>query len=1028
MVGLFCLVAAGLPLTAAPAALPDRFEQPAFSDWLPQRSALALLVDRSGGLWIATREGLARWDGHRMRYWRQQPFRADSLGGNVMRGLLEDRRGDIWAFNYTGLHRNTEPSRIAAPTYERVRRYAYPGAFAMLDPDGEVLLAQDGRLLRFDARHDRFRPLLEFSGDPATVSTALAEAGAVWIATTDGRLFHCDLDAASCAVVEAGDGSGKSRISHLWRDSQGRLWAGVVDEGLFEIESPERGLVALDDWPEAWRGALVRDVIAWQGRDLLVTSLGLIGRFGDDGSGCAEAVGPWCRQPVDRGDGLDDNILGAAVVDARGVLWLGSNWQLRFHDPRGDAFRHWLAGSDPAMEDGWIMSLTEDREGAIWAGSFRGRIYRIDPEDGRLALMLRLPNDPGQDEFRTAWDLLAFDDRIWIATSSGLIAFDSISGRLQEYRPPVSGSGGFILDAEITPDPDSIQAMARAPGGALWLGTNGSGLWRFEPSEGRFERPVFETPAWINHLLLDGEMLWLASANRGLHHLALDGGRQRVFRHDPGNPASLPSDAVWMVQSGRHGSVWIGTDSGLLKNEPEREGVASLHDGQDLPGVAAMSLTEDRSGDLWIGTNSGLIRFDTASGLARRFGPADGLEILEFNRKSALAASNGVLYFGGDRGIVSLRPERLESDQGPPDLHLESMITVLDENARVEYAGPDEALVVAPGTRQFGVRLASSELARPGRLRFQARIAGLEEPWRELGDSPEILFNRVPPGRYRLEARVADGGGQWTAQPLARPLHVQPAIWQTGWFRTLSALSVAGLLVLASVAWQRRRQLAHLQVLEQRRALAEERSRISRDMHDEVGTGLTEIVMLSEAARRGQIPTAEGQDSPLGSIAGRSRELLDSIASIIWALDPDNDRLDRLLAFLREATARQCEHAGCQATFDYPGASPPLEVKADFVRHLTLIVREAVSNAVRHSGAGCVTLRVELAPPGLILEVIDDGAGFEPARAGGFGNGLGNIRSRAAELGGTVAIESKLGAGTRVRLTVSMRMAYGAKE
>lgn len=1014
------LLGVALPMAADSAGLPDHFEQAGFSDRLPQSSALALLIDRSGGLWIATREGLARWDGHRMRYWRQQPFRTDSLGGNVMRGLLEDRRGDIWAFNYTGQHRNTEPSRIEAPTYEQVRRYAYPGAFAMLDADDEVLIAHDGRLLRFDARTDRFQQLLVWSSEPAGVSTALAEPDGAWIATTDGRLFHCALDAERCLAVDAGDRSGASRISHLWRDLQGRLWAGVVDEGLFQIESPERGLVALSDWPEAWRGALVRDAVVWQGRDLLVTSLGLIGRFGDDAARCAESIGPWCRQPVARGDGLDDNVLGAAVVDARGVLWLGSNWRLQFHDPRGDAFRHWLAGSDPAMEDGWIMSLAEDREGRIWAGSFRGRIYRIDPDSGRLDLALRLPDDPGKDAFRIAWDLLAIEDQLWIATSTGLIAFDPVSGRQREFRPPDTGSGGFILDGEITPDPDSIQTMARADDGSLWLGMNGSGLWRFDPDAGRFHKPGFEAPAWINHIVSDEEMIWLASANRGLHHLAVDGSHEFSYRHDPANPASLASDTVWMVQPGQNGAFWVGTDSGLLSVDRDSETVANGYRGRSLPGVAAMSIAKDRSGDLWIGTNSGLIHFDMASGLARRLGREDGLDVLEFNRKAALAASDGALYFGGDRGVVSVRPERLVSDQAPPELHLDSMIRVTGDDAQSAYLKPDEALSVAPGTRQFGVRLASSELARPGRLRFQVRIAGLEERWREIGHPPEILFNRVPPGRYRLQARVADAGGQWTARPISRPLHVQPAIWQTAWFRSLTALAVAALLVLASVYWQRRRNLAALRALEQRRALAEERSRISRDMHDEVGTGLTEIVMLSEAARRGQVRSEDGMDSPLGSIAGRSRELLDSIASIIWALDPENDRLDGLLAFLREATARQCEHAGCEAMFDYPESIPPIEVKADFVRHLTLIVREAVSNALKHAGPGQVTLRMELGQGELTLEVADDGAGFEPDRARRRGNGLGNLRLRAARLGGTVSIESKVDSGTRVRLKIPL--------
>ena len=1014
--GLIVLMAGLTQLGSGLASPLGHFEQPAFSHLLPQRSALALLVDRNEGLWIATREGLARWDGHRMRYWRQHPFRSDSLGGNVMRGLLEDRRGDIWAFNYTGLHRGTEPTRLVAPTHEHAQRYAYPGAYALLDANGEVLLVHEGELLRYDAASDQFRSLLRWSGQAASPSTALAEPDAVWIATVDGPIHRCDPGRASCREVGPGDATGSSRASLLWRNAAGRLMAAVVDQGVFEIDEQHNRLVAHPDWPDAWRGALVRDVIRWHDLDVLVSSFGLIWRAEEHGPSCPEAIGRWCRRRVDRGDGLDDAMLLSARVDARGVLWLGSNWTLQFHDPRVGALDHWLSGTDSAMQDGWIMSLAEDASGAIWAGSFRGRLYRIDPGHGQIKLKLRLPEDNSDGSFLIIWDLLAVDSTLWIATSNGLIEFDPQSGRQREFFPLDIERSRLILDGELTPDLNSVQVMARAEDGSLWLGINGNGLRRFDPVQARFTRPLPEAPRWINHLMLDGEAIWLASANDGLHRKPFEGRYSQRYGHDPDDPATLHSNSVWMIHRGRSGRLWVGTDSGLLELDAGAETSRNVFDGLELPSRAAMSLAEDRLGHLWVGTNSGLVRVNLDTGAARRLGRRDGLKMFEFNRKAALRASDGTLYFGGDRGIVAVRPDRLTPEEDPPALRLDAVVRVDETASRVDYLGPDEAIIIAPDTRQFGVRLSSSELARPGRLRFQARIAGLERVWRDLGNAPEIRFNRVPPGRYRLEARVADSSGPWSSRIISRSLQVRPAIWQTGWFRSMVALAVAVLVVMITLYWQQRRNQARLRVLEQRRALAEERGRISRDMHDEVGTGLTEIVMLSEAAGRGN----SRSDDTLASITGRSRELLDSIGSIIWALNPDNDRLDRLLAFLREATARQCEHAGCDTAFDFPDFIPPIGVRADFVRHLTLIVREAVTNALKHAGANCVTLRVALGATDVTLDISDDGCGFCPDQVEPRGNGLGNIQTRAVELAGSVTIESTPGAGSRVRVVIAL--------
>jgi len=990
------------------------FERPAFEHRLPQRSALALLIDREDRLWIATREGLARWDGQRMRYWRRQPFDPRSLGGNFMRGLLQDRRGDVWAFNNTGFYRATEPSRLLGPTHERVRRYPFPGAYLDTDPDGEVVLAHQGALYRFDAAADAFEPVLRWSDEPAGISEVLIEAGVGWVATSDGQLWRCEFAAGSCRRFAIAPEDEPTRVGALWRDDGGRLLAGLAGRGVAVVDESAARLLPLADWPPEWQTATVRARLDWRGREVLLSSLGLVWRDAFSDMDCPERVGAWCRRIVPRGDGPADATVGTGAVDAHGVLWVGGNWGLSLHDPRAGGFRHWVPAPEGALEDGWILSLAEDQAGMIWAGSFNGRLYRIDPGSGRVETRLRLRGDQ-EALFRIVWAIVPLADRLWLGTNSGLIEFNPASSEYRVLKPPGSGDSRFEGDGEMSGDPGFVHALARADDNALWLGTNGGGLWRFDPGTETFSLARPDAPAWINHLLPDRGTLWVASANEGVFGLASDSTQPMRFRHRVANAETLASDTVWMLHRDRRDRLWAGTDSGLALLDSTDQTVSHRLLDQPLPSIAAMSLAEDADGRLWIGTNSGLVRLDPETGALRRFDQSDGLASIEYNRRAALAASDGTLYFGGDRGVVAIRPARIPAGLPLPRARIDALVLPATGGAREQALGPERALIIAPGQRQFGVRLSSSELARPGRVRFQARLAGLEDPWRALGEAPEIFFNRVPPGRYRLEVRATDRMGERIGAVSVRELRVQPTLWQTTWFRALAMLIAAALLAVLSAWWQRQRNRATLQALEQRRALAEERSRISRDMHDEVGSGLTEIVLLGDLAQRAGTPPDDPARSSLRRIVARSRELLDAIGAIVWALNPDNNRLDRLLAFLREATARQCEHFGMNPGFALPGSVAQFPVSASFARHLTLIVREAVTNAGKHADAENLSLAIALEGGRMRVEVADDGCGFDPATAE-CGNGLVNLRGRAQALGGTAEIESVPGQGTRVRL------------
>jgi signal transduction histidine kinase len=248
---------------------------------------------------------------------------------------------------------------------------------------------------------------------------------------------------------------------------------------------------------------------------------------------------------------------------------------------------------------------------------------------------------------------------------------------------------------------------------------------------------------------------------------------------------------------------------------------------------------------------------------------------------------------------------------------------------------------------------------------------------------------------------------------------VRPWFWETWWFRAAGVASVLLAVTAGTTLVQRSRHRHELETMRHQRALEDERARISRDMHDEVGASLTEIAILSELAVRRDSPNGTRRGE-LEKIAGRSRAMLDAIGEIIWALNPEHDPPDHLASYLREYAATFLENTGHRGELSFetsPAAGP---LTSDFRRNVFLILKEALANVAKHAQARSVRIDLDLDDERLTLMIADDGVGFARDSVAGARHGLGNLERRANALGGSVSIEPAPAGGTCVRLDVPL--------
>jgi len=320
-----------------------------------------------------------------------------------------------------------------------------------------------------------------------------------------------------------------------------------------------------------------------------------------------------------------------------------------------------------------------------------------------------------------------------------------------------------------------------------------------------------------------------------------------------------------------------------------------------------------------------------------------------------------------------------------------------------------ESLSLAPGKHILEFHFTGLSFDAPDRVRFRYRLQGLDQEWVEAGTRRVALYSSVPPGSYQFQVIACNGDGVWNEAGASLALTLHRYFWQTWWF--LGVLAFGTITAVAGGA----------RVLEKR-----ERTRIAQDLHDIMGAKLCRISYLSEHARRSEVIPVELQDE-IRSISDESREVLQSLDEMVWAVNPQKDTLDHLVAYIGQYAQEYFRRTGVECELEIPGQVPVQPLSSQSRHHLFLAVHEALTNILKHSGATQARIAMTCQNTNFEITITDNGTGFDPvssesnspSSAAGFCNGLGNMRRRLAELGGRCVINSRPGHGATIQFVLS---------
>jgi ligand-binding sensor domain-containing protein/signal transduction histidine kinase len=980
---LRCAAGLGLLATAA-AARAERLPLHGYTteDGLPHDRVNNIAQDASGYLWFGTPAGLALFDGYRFTTFGPE----HGLPGAAVNDFLETAPGEYWVATEGGLCRFDAAASRCTP-------HPLPGApgaeaYALRRDDAGRLWVAGGRALFVSARSGADAAFAAVAlPRPLVIHWIVPAGGSLWLATPRG-LWRRGADGTVARVPLSAAAEDEVRI--IDRDPQGLLWVGA-GAGLVVVRPDANGealpLTALGPCPSVLAdlppGGACRRLPGTLPRGIahaIVHGSDGVTRVGTQNAGLLTlAPGGDLRHTV--AEGLANDAIRSLLEDRDGNLWIGTE----AHGVQKTVRSGFVSfGRADGFENGRIISIFGGTQGDVHVVNAASTLFRFD---GRRFEQVR-PRVEGSFTaglgFGSRVAVQDRDARFWIGGEDGLRRFPRVRAfeELARVRPaPVGGTGTTV---------GPLHEDAR---GDLWAGRTDGAVLRWERATGRVSVVDVPDRTWGRPTAFadarDG--IWVGFSGGGLARLA--GGRfERLAL-----PTPRAGDRVAALYRDRAGTLWVAAGrDGLTRVEDEASGAPRATRAQPDAG-RVQTVTGDVFGRLYLGTDSGVDRLDPRTGRLRHFGTVDGLAAVEIT--CAFVDAQGRQWFGTRDGLSMLEPR-----EDPPAEAPEVRVRAL------RVAGAARPLSALGETRVSGLTLGDDEaqieieyaalgLRMGERLRYRYRLEGADAGFAPATLQRTVNYARLAPGRYRFVVEAASSDGA-VGPSASVEFRVLPPFWMRASFLAPAVLAAA---LLAYGAFRYRLRA----LLEVERV----RTSIATDLHDDIGSSLSKIAILSEVARRDGGP---GSSRHLGTIADISRELVDSMSDIVWAVNPRRDSLldltQRMRAFATELFSAQ----GVSLQFEAPADGAALRVPTGLRRQVFLVFKEAVTNAASHSGCRRAQVALTVAQGTLSLTVADDGRGL--GAPNGDGHGLATMAARARALRGELAVESSPGAGTRVVL------------
>ncbi len=972
---LLLVVAAPLPSAVASLQAPIQYNYRVWQtdDGLPQNSVHAITQTPDGFLWVGTEDGLVRFDG----------IRFTELGGQAGRLLRHCPISSLKAAYDGSLWIGTTANglwRLHEGHYDHfTSTNGLPGneiRCLLIAKTGILWIGTDQGLARW--RNVDLQPFHADAplGDPSISALCEDSKGILRIATRGG-LWSLN-PAGHLSRDNFGPGPITYPLKATCADREGNVWIGGSGGLRYFAADSLAPVIKSTSLRQQVVSSLMQDS---SGQQWVGTYRGVVRLIGDE-------IVEWPLHQPETGD-----LIYTLFEDSEANIWLGGRDGLYRLTPA--RFMNFTTQQGLAAND--TISICEDATGAIWAASWLGGLSRIS---GKTITQIHSTNGLTDDSVMSLQN--SRDGGLWVGMDLGR-GLNKLNAEFKNI---------FTNRLKLNNAP--IHTIYEDDQGRLWLGT-GKGLLVLENS-------LAKTYATTNGLAGDNVTTLFEDSNRILW-VGTSGGISRWSRDHWLDTIStrqgLSHNSVSAIHEDSKHDLWIGTKGGGL-NRYRKGQIKAYTMREGLFSNEIFDILEDDYQTLWMSCRKGVFSLprrqleDLDLGRIPRlgctaFGREDGMDTAQCNgiaKPGGWKGADGRLWFATIRGPMAVEP-RIKTNMLPPPLAIEEVYAdrelLRPASPPLETAGP---LTIPAGTREIEIHYTALSFQLPEKNSFKYRLEGIDTDWVSAGRRRVANYHMIRPGNYLFRLQACNNDGVWSAAGQSLPIRVQSYFWQTWWFNPAVAL-LAGLLIVAFYRFR----IARLREIEQLRI------QIASDLHDDVGSRLTKVAMVTESLN-GQTSANNPAKRHVENISATIRDITLAMDEIVWTINPRNDTLENLANYIFHYAEDYFQDTGIRCLLDLPPELPSHRISTRERHHLFMAVKEALNNILKHAQA--TEARVALAVTGdwITLSISDNGRGMPDSTPAKIGNGLINMRQRLKEVGGQLQLETRSGAGTKLTLKI----------
>ncbi len=980
-----------------------------------------IIQDSTGFIWLATENGLCRFDGYSFIYYKNQINDLNSLSYNHVFSLLEDKNGIIWVGTLGGglnkfdsrtgkfkryLNDPSNPESISSNIIFKVYR----------DSRRRIWISTlGGGLNLFDPASETFSRFIYSKDDPNSISSNMVSAlyedkeKNLWIGTFDGGM-NLFVESENGFIHFKNNPLDKYSLSHnqvmeFLEDDKGRLWIATFGGGvnLFDrVKKKFRSIRSDSNFPIKPDNLNVRKLFEDQASIWVGTYNGLF-RFDKETFAKTDIYSNANDLKT-----INDNKVRSIFRDETGVVWIGTTVGLNKFDTMKKKFQviNFREDYKSSLDNLHLVPSKFISEKIIWAGPGKSNILKSN--NRKIRFFSKVDENRGFNTLHSSSFYLDEYNYLWVGSYNGIHYYDSNKDEFQNVQ--------YSDDGTPRQGNNFVRWFYIDRRNRFWAGTMVGGLNLYDPGKDLFKRYI-HNEAEINSLG-DSRVSCVFEDSHGIIWIGTYGGldvfneNTETFKHYrviPNESTCISNDRIYSIYESKAGDLWIGTYQGLNRYNRQRDNFEQFSSDQGFGDNAVLSIQEDRNGNLWLRTNDGISKFDPKNKTYQIYDANDGLPAMELNGNIALTNNDGKMFFGFSNGLIHFYPDEIKDNPYKPKIVF-TKLTIMDEEVGINENSPltkpindMEVIELSYKDKIFGIEFSALHYSIPKKNRYAYTLEGFIDKWVFVDANNRMAkFTNLDPGEYILKVKASNNDGIWSDSVRSIKIIITPPYWETWWFRiTMLIIFLLVIFMFYEIRLNRLIGIEHT------------RARIARNLHDEVGGTLSSIQYFVRAIEKDVSNNDDSSRSKyLNLIMKSSADAQEKIKDLIWTVNPAEDGLGKFLVKFNRYASDLFDSKEINYNIEFPSGNISKSISMEKRQHLWCICKETITNIIKHSQCKNVTIKFLFNGKVLDLIIEDDGIGFVESEKNNS-NGIINIKNRAEALKADYRLITDIGQGTR---------------